>query len=125
MGSHAVRADVVRNRLYVKFMGFFNDEEARVACAEVVREARRLTSGFAIITDISEFKPATEAGAAEIRSTQTVLGALGVARIIRVVGPNVIPDMQLTRTAREADYGAGVRAEKAASVEEAEQMLEG
>lgn len=121
---YAVSADTRRNRLYVTFSGFFDDAEAEQACNAVREAAGRLGSGFAIVTDISRFNATTEAGAAAIARLQRDLGALGVSRVVRVVGDSVVPNMQLSRTAREAGYGPGVRPDTVRTTEEADRLLE-
>jgi len=123
VGTHHVRAEPTINRLYVTFTGFFDDEEAAQACAAILTEARRLSPGFSIITDIAEFKATTPAGSEEISRLQSDLGALGVRRVVRVVGAQVLANMQLNRTAREANYGPGVDPVTTESVEEAELLL--
>ena len=125
MGSFNVRADRVKNRLYVTFAGFFSDEEARAACTEVLQHAEKLGTGFDVITDITDFQTTTGAGAEVIRNTQVKLGERGVRRVVRVTGSQVLPNLQLTRTAREAGYGPGTKAETAATVDDAERLLEG
>ncbi len=119
-----VSADTSRNRLYVTFEGFFDDDEAERACAAVLAAAQQLAAGFAIVTDISEFKATTETGADTIVCLQRELGELGVSRVVRVVGESVVANMQLSRTAREAGYGPGVRPDTVGSREEAERLLE-
>lgn len=123
--AYTVSTDTGRNRLYVTFTGFFDDDEAEKACAAVLAAARELGAGFAIVTDIADFKATTEAGAEAIAGLQRDLGALGVSRVVRVVGDSVLANMQLSRTAREAGYGPGVRPDTVRSREEAEALLDG
>jgi hypothetical protein len=124
MGTYSVQADTARNVLRVQFVDYFSDDEARDACREVVEQAATLRRGFTIITDISRFKAASEAGAQEIQRIQGELAGLGVGRVIRVVGGKVIPSMQLTRTAREAGYEAGANAITVDTLEQAEALLD-
>ncbi len=123
MGTFDVRAEKTVNRLYVTFTGFFDDEEADRACAAILTEAKKLSPGFSIITDIAEFRATTPGGSEEISRLQSNLGAMGVRRVVRVVGAQVLANMQLNRTAREANYGPGVDPVTADSVEEAELLL--
>ncbi len=120
-----VSVDDDRRRLHVNFTGFFDDDEAERACAAVLQAAHELGSGFDIVTDISGFKATTETGAEEIARLQRRLGELGVRRVVRVVGDSVLANMQLSRTARQAGYGPGVRPDAVRSLAEAEELLDG
>jgi hypothetical protein len=123
-GSYRVAIDQARNRLYVTFRGYFREDDARVACAEVLRQAGELEPGFSIVTDISEFTAASEEGAEVIKETQAALAELGVGRIVRVVGKNVVANMQMTRTAREIGYDPGTEADAVGTVAEADTLLD-
>ena len=74
-----------------------------------------------MITDISAFKPPPPQGTQELERGQSQLRESGMGWIIRVVGKEVIAQMQLRRTSKET----GVVWESASSIVEAEQMLEG
>jgi hypothetical protein len=123
MGESQVRVDTVHNRLYVMLAGDLSDEETKHACRAILAAARKLDPGFAVITDITQFLAATAVGVSEIRRTQAALSALGVSRVIRVVGSRVAADRQLTRSAQRAGFLAGSSAEYARSVDEAETIL--
>ncbi len=123
--AFTIDTDKDRNRLYVVFTGFLGDQEAAEACEAVLTAARELEPGFAIVTDISAFKLTTEVGADAIARLQRELGTLGVSRVVRVVGDSVLANMQLSRTAREVDYGPGVQPDTVRSRAEAEELLEG
>lgn len=115
-----VRADLRKNRLYITFTGFFSDQLMQEACAKVESEARRLKPGFSIITDITRCKPATPRGTEFIHRTQAFLAKNGVGRVVRITAPdNVIIKFQFQRRS-EGLY----RADTAASVEEAERLLD-
>jgi hypothetical protein len=122
--AYTISTDKDRNRLYVVFTGFFGDEETTEACEAVLAAARELGPGFDIVTDISGFKLTSETGASSIARLQKDLGALGVSRVVRVVGDSVLANMQLSRTAREAGYGPGVKPDTVRSRAEAEELLD-
>jgi len=124
-GSYQVAVDRDRNRLYVAFRGYFREADARAACAEVLRRAAELEAGFSLVTDIAEYVAASEEGAKVVQETQAALADLGVGRIVRVVGKNVVANMQMTRTAREIGYLPGVGATTAITVAEADALLDG
>lgn len=121
--AYSVRAVASTNRLYVELAGFLDDAGAEEACAAIIAEAEKLSAGFDIVTDISSFRATTEKGADAIAALQRHLGEMGVRRVVRVVGDSVLPNMQLSRTAREAGYGPGVHPDTVHSLEEAEELL--
>lgn len=113
-------ADIAKNRLYIELSGFMMDGEVAAAADMCIAEGKKLHKGFDIINDISTFKPATPAGADEIKRAQMALGEMGVGHVIRVVGASSIATMQFNRTQNAAGYVADTTATKA----DAEKMLE-
>lgn len=75
--------------------------------------------GFAIINDISEFKPASPKAAAAMMKAQKTLKESRLNRIIRVSGSNVLARKLFERSGKEAGYSA----DTVSSVEEADKML--
>ena len=120
MNKLEIRADTLKNRMYLVLDGFFTDEEMKKAADEAIQEVKKLKPGFAIINDISKFKPATAQGVEEMKRAQKFVQTAGVGRIIRIVESAALAQMQFKRTSREAGYTA----ETAASVQEAEAMLD-
>ena len=102
MGTCDVRADVVANRLYVTLKGFSSDAEMQSHIQRVSAEVRKLKSGFIMISDISQMKPATPAGTAMLQEIMKLYKQQGIARIIRVVGEDVIAKGQFNRVSKEA-----------------------
>ncbi len=115
-----VRADIAKNRLYMIVGGFFTDEEMVKAVDQVIEGIKKLKPGFDIINDISEFRPATPQGAEEMKRAQLFAKSAGVGRVIRIVKSAVLGQMQFTRKSKEAGYAG----ETAASIREAEEMLD-
>ncbi len=118
---YEIKVDTQKNRLYVILKGFMDQEEAKNAANEVTRQSMLLTPGFDILTDISEFSPVSPEAAEEVKRAQGMLFRRGAKRVVRVV-KNVLSSMQFKRTQKEA--GAKYEVLTAASVEEAEQMLD-
>jgi hypothetical protein len=114
------RANIEKNRLYIKLEGFFSDEVARNAAETIFAEIDKLQPGFAVINDVSNFKPGTPTGAKEIVRVQTYEQEHGVGRIVRIVGQEVIGKMQFERMSKETD----IKVEFATSLEEAERLLD-
>jgi hypothetical protein len=121
MSEVLVEASVRQNRLYLCLRGYMRDEEAAVAADRVLDEVRKLKTGFDVITDMSEFKPASAAGAEQFVRVQKTYKDRGVGRVIRIVGGNVLGKMQAARTTSEA---GGLAVEYASSRAEAERMLD-
>ncbi len=123
MEKYRINANVKKNRLYLILKGFFTDEEVHKAAELTISEIDKLKPGFSIINDISNFKPASPAGAEEIKRCQIYASEHGVKRIVRVVGKDAVASaitaMQFSRTQQQAGYTADI----AATVEDAEKLL--
>src|SRR5262249_19045495 len=115
------RADLVRNRLYMRLTGFMAEADARKAADAVIAEMQKLRPGFAIINDIRELKPVSPEASDQLKRTQEAAVKLGYSRAIRVVGDQLITHLQWTRTLKAAH---GHEIETAPTVDEAERMLE-
>ena len=113
-----IRADIVKNRLYMHIQGFFPDDEARKIADIGIAEASKLKPGFDIINDISDCKPATIKGIEEIKRAPVAIKEGGVRRVIRIVGQSVT-EGQFVRKSQEAGYDA----DTAPSIVEAEKIL--
>ncbi len=120
MAKYDIRADIVKNRLYIKLDGFFSDEELKEGVDKIIVEAKKLTKGFDVINDISSFKPASQTALSEMKRAQLYVKENGARRVIRVMDQASISSMQLARTSKEAGYDADV----AATLAEAEKLLE-
>jgi hypothetical protein len=119
-GEYKTWADEKKNRLYIVLKGFMPDDMVKTAADEVVAATKRLRPGFAVINDISEMKPATQAGALEIRRAQEFLKERGVARVIRIVKTeNTLTGVQFNRKSSDL-----YKADTAVSVAEAEGILD-
>lgn len=115
-----IKADTQQNLLVLRLEGFLTDEALKDGVDLCISEAKKLTKGFTIINDISKLKPASPAGAAEIKRAQAFVLENGVGRIIRVT-KNPISKMQLTRTSGEVGYEAF----ETRSLDEAYKLIEG
>src|SRR5687767_14816465 len=90
MGTCEVRADIATNRVYVTLAGFSGDEEMEQHVSRVASEVRRLKPGFVMISDISQMKSATARGTRALQDVMVLYKKLGISRIIRIVGDDVI-----------------------------------
>jgi hypothetical protein len=118
--TYDIRADGPRNRLYLRMAGFMTDDDALRVADAIIAEIQKLGPGFAVINDIRELKPTSQTASDHLRRAQEASVKRGSGRVIRVVGDQVVTQMQWNRTLRAA-RGSG--AEIAATVEEAERML--
>ena len=118
---YEVRIDQQKNRLYFTLKGFLKAEEIKRATAETIAQMRQLPPGFCVITNISEFAPATPEAAEHIKQMQAVSSQLGVKKVVRVV-KSAVSSLQFKRTQREA--GAKYETCDVHSVAEAEQLLD-
>ena len=120
--GYDIHADVPRNRLYMRLTGFMSDADALRVAEATIAEMQKLKAGFTIINDIRGLKPTTQAASDQLRRAQEAAVKHGFSRAIRVVGDQVITHMQWSRTLKAA---SGREAETAATMEQAEQMLDG
>jgi hypothetical protein len=116
-----IRANIIKNRLYLRLSGVMTDQDAVSVADRIMAEIGKLTPGFAVINDISNLKPASQAATEHLRRAQEASVKSGSRRVIRVVGEQVITEMQWNRTLKPSH---GKAAEVAATVEQAERMLD-
>ncbi|MDQ7799085.1 MAG: hypothetical protein RDU76_09130 [Candidatus Edwardsbacteria bacterium] len=83
--DYKIWTDPGKNRLYLVIKGSISDDMAKSAADKTMEEAKKLQSGFAVVSDISQARPTGSKGATEIKRAQAFLGYLGVKRIIQVV----------------------------------------
>jgi hypothetical protein len=116
---YTIRTDPLKNRLFIKLVGFFSLEEIVLCGDETIQAAKTLKPGYDVITDISEFKPALPEVAKDIERVQAFFSSSGIRRGVRVVGSAVVTRNQFSRTSREAGYESS----SFATLEEAEIFL--
>ena len=83
--DYKIWTDLVKNRLYLVIKGSISDETAKAAADKTMQEAKKLQTGFTVITDISQAHPIGSKGGIEIKRAQAFLGYMGVKRIIQVI----------------------------------------
>ena len=123
MEKYRINANVLKNRLYVTLQGFFTDDEVHEASERTIAEIKNLRPGFDVINDISKFKPATPAGAEDIKRSQIFAKERGAKRIFRVVGKDMVASAIATIQFSRTSHTAGYEADIVATVEEAEKLL--
>jgi hypothetical protein len=115
MGTCEVKADAAANRLYVTLKGFSNDQQMMEHVNRVVAEVAKMRPGFVMVSDISQMKPTTPGGTQALESAMQAYKRHGIAKIVRIVGEEVIAKGQFQRVAKEA----GIPIEYVSSAEEA------
>ena len=118
MGTCDVRADLGANRVYVTLKGFSSDEEMAQHVARTAAEVRRVKPGFVMISDISQMKPATPNGTKMLQDIMQLYVKQGIAKLVRIVGDDVIAKGQFNRLAKEA----GIPVHYVSSRDEAEKI---
>ena len=115
-----IEADIEKNRLYVKLVGFFDYDEMKDSTDKTIVEAKKLKPGFDVINDVSEFKPAAQDLLKEIERAQSFLKKAGVRHGVRVEGKAKLTNIQFNRIGKTVNYIADV----VETMEEAEKLLD-
>lgn len=121
--STTIRADVVKNRLYIILDGTIGEAESKANLPKINQEAKKLRAGFSVITDTTGCRPTTMKVKEDIEAVQADLLRLGMKHVVRVVGKNAVSALQLDRGARETGYGSNIKVDMAATVADAEQLI--
>jgi hypothetical protein len=116
---YSIRADVLKNRLYVKFNGFFEFKEMKECTDKTIIESKKLKPGFDVITDISQFKAVGQETLAEVKRAQAYLKQSGVRHAIRIAGNSAVANSQFSRVGKTTAYAP----ETVATLADAEKYL--
>lgn len=106
MFYYQAKANIEKNVLLLKFSGFAKTEEIKKGIPEVLNEAAKLSKGFDIINDISNFNPTAKKDVELIKVLQINLKTMGLNRTVRIVNQAIIANMQLKQTSKETGYSA-------------------
>ena len=120
---YTVRANIVKNRLYVTLSGFMHQQEMKECTDRTIEESQKLQPGYDVITDISDFKVVGQETLAEVKRGQAYFKQTGVRHAIRVEGKSSISGLvssQFTRTGRSVAYVP----ETVATMADAERILD-
>jgi hypothetical protein len=112
-----VKADTVKNRLYLKFSPMDADELSDEVF-EVVKAVRTLAPGFTCLTEIQGFSISSEKEERFMKLMMEFISLMGVSKVVRV-GPKTKHN-QLDAWSREC---GGYTAQWVDSVEKAEKIL--
>lgn len=105
-GSYEIRADERTNTLYLSFSGALEREQMESGAEETLEAAASLDDGFAIINDISAFRPPSPEAAKPIQTAQKELKTMGVGDVVRVIGEetSAVVTNAFQRRSRKAGY---------------------
>jgi len=117
---YTVRADVEKNRLYVKLVGFFDNKEMKAATDATIEGIQKLKPGYDVINDISEFKPVGQDTLKEVERGQIYFKKSGIRYGIRIEGKTKLTNLQFNRIGKSVDYAAN----SVETMEEAEKLLD-
>lgn len=118
-----VTADMTKNRLYITLKGAVSQADSQQLASQVIKDIKKMKPGFDVVTDISEFEPATQKAAEALGLVHKAMIDQGVNRIVRVVGMELkatVGKIQFERASR----GAGIVAETVESLDAAERLLD-
>jgi hypothetical protein len=117
---YTVKAEISKNRLYIKLAGFLSANEAADIKIDIMNEAAKLAPGFDIINDITNFRLGLDETAYLLNETIEFLIEKKVNRIIRVVGSSRAGLIQLAKYTKKDDKYI---THFVPSMEEAEELL--
>lgn len=123
MPESSAWADVAKNRVYIKFDGYMELEEAEKLRDDVKKALRQIKSGFTILTDARGYKPGTKEVQAVISSIAKMDADAGVSKVARVTGDKPLGGMQIDRLAKETTENK-YPARHFATIEEGEAYLD-
>jgi hypothetical protein len=101
---YTVRANTLKNRLYVTLNGFFHYQEMKECTDKTIEESNKLRRGYDVITDISKFKAVDQKTLEEVTRGQEYFMQSGVRHAIRVCGGAVLTGIQFARSGKTVNY---------------------
>ena len=97
---YTVRANILKNRLYVTLNGFFHYQEMKECTDKTIEESGKLRPGYDVITDISQFKAVDPKTLEEVKRGQEYFMQTGVRHALRVCGGAVLTGIQFARSGK-------------------------
>jgi hypothetical protein len=101
---YTVRANTLKNRLYITLNGFFHYDEMKECTDKTIEESTKLHPGYDVITDISQFKAVDQKTLEEVKRGQEYFMQSGVRHAIRVCGGAVLTGIQFARSGKTVNY---------------------
>jgi hypothetical protein len=121
MADWNVETDIQNDRMYITLAGHLDEDGAEEAADAVAAAAEEFTGDFAVINDLSEFKPGDQAVMKHIQRAKQAASAAGMSASVRVTPESTTGQMQFERAGEGAeDYAVAM----ADSVAKAEKLLD-
>jgi hypothetical protein len=117
-----IRTDLKKNRLYVTLSGLMEDAEVTLAADATIEAVKKMMPGFAVVNDISKFRPLSQGGVQEAKRAGEFAHKMGMVATVRVVGASATVHNQFERASREGGYTAHTYT--AQSLAQAEELLD-
>lgn len=115
-----IKADVKKNRLYLKLSGSYTIEDAIPIINRINHEVVKLKPGFGVISDIIELGSVDIKAAFSIKKGTGIIIDNGAKHLVRVVGNS---KMALKLFAKFANLTSRVKISYVPTMEKAEELL--
>jgi hypothetical protein len=122
MSESEFRADVLKNRLYLRLSGFFREAEVVEMFRQLTGELDKLRHGFDVVVDMATLKPGSPETAAIVHKAGELLRARGRRHGVWITGASPTTLLQFKRELGGMFEPDSIRI--AGSVPEAETILE-
>lgn len=117
----SVKADIKRNRLYTTLKGYLTKEDILNLPDDLRDEAKKLKAGYLAISDVSEYKPASESNLEILSKTMSVAVETKMGGTIRIVSKDSATDLQQVSSSKHG-YKAVICKSKAEAEKKAEEI---
>jgi hypothetical protein len=121
-GEYEVRVDPIKNRLYIRIIGFFRGKDVEPALAALEVALRDVKPGFDTVTDLSEFLPGAPGAASALARGAEMVKAKGRRRGVRITVGLMTGIMQFQRFLKGVFDDKTTRSAK--SIQEADEILD-
>ncbi|MCI0519380.1 MAG: hypothetical protein L0Z70_03895 [Chloroflexi bacterium] len=102
-----VRANPFDGRIHISLAGKLEMKEAAVLTDKVLRSARAMPAGFAVVTDIRGLVPVSEDVRLLLQDNMRALAGLGQGPAVRIISAQAqVTANQFQRTSRAAGFTA-------------------
>ena len=96
----ATEVDLTKNRIYIRFDGYFTVEDAKQIKDEYRRAIKQCQPGFTVLTQAVNYKPGSSEVQAIVASMVKIAESAGCRKVARVVGDKPLGCMQIDRIAK-------------------------
>lgn len=119
---HSIRADVDKNRLYVKIGKIEDEADMQSLVDKVKSECAKLADGFTCLTDLRGYEYQGEVFEKYIKELQQACLARGMSKVVRVHRwSGLLGHMEFENVSLDVGYSG----RNVTSIQEAERILDG